>query len=90
MRIWKYPLLGTEEQRIKMPMGARVIHAGLDAQGNPSVWAKVSAAEKNMFPIEVRVVGTGDEYAMGNDFRHVGSFVDSFFVWHVFVNDGGQ
>jgi hypothetical protein len=82
--VHKYPIEIIAEQEISMPFGAKVIHAGLDPQGNPCVWAEVESTNTPE-PVRLFVVGTGhtmpDEAA-----THVGSFVhDSFFMWHVFL-----
>ena len=81
--IYKYPIQITDEQEIKMPCDAEVIHAGLDPQGTPCLWAKV---ERNhpLEPVSVLVVGTGNPMPFHAE-RHVGSFNQGPFVWHVFL-----
>ena len=82
-RIYKYPIQITDEQEIQMPFGAEVIHAGLDPQGTPCLWAKVESVNSPE-PVSVLVVGTGKPMPHAAD-RHVGSFVQGPFVWHVFL-----
>ena len=81
--IYKYPIQITDEQEITMPTGAIVIHAGLDPQGTPCVWARVDT-EAEPEPVSILVYGTGTtmEY---EPLEHVGSFTQGPFVWHVFL-----
>ncbi len=83
--IYKYPLQITGFQTINMPVGAEVLHAGLDPSGKPCVWALVGPPH-SLVPHHFYVIGTGnpikDAEAIG---EHVGSFVDGSFVWHVFL-----
>jgi len=81
--IYKYPIAITEEQEITMPQGAEVIHAGVDPQGNPCVWAMVDTRNEPE-PMSILVYGTGAPMAYTPE-RHVGSFNDGPFVWHVFL-----
>lgn len=81
--IYKYPIKITNEQEISMPQDAKVIHAGLDPQGTPCVWAVVDT-ERETEPVSILVYGTGNPM---NYFphEHVGSFTQGPFVWHVFL-----
>lgn len=81
--IYKYPIQITDEQEITMPIGAEVIHAGLDPQGMPCLWAKVES-DNPTEDVSVLVVGTGNPIMFHTE-RHVGSFVQGPFVWHVFL-----
>ena len=81
--IHKYPIEITDIQEIQMPQGAEIIHAGLDPQGNPCVWARVEA-ENFAAPVRIVVAGTGlplSREAGG----HLMSFKDGAFIWHVFL-----
>jgi len=81
--IYKYPIQITDEQEIEMPFASKVIHAGLDPQGTPCLWAVVDT-ESSPEPVSVLVVGTGNPMPFHPE-RHVGSFVQGPFVWHVFL-----
>lgn len=81
--IYKYPIQITDEQEISMPQGAEVIHAGLDPQGTPCVWAMVDTQNKPE-PVSILVYGTGNPMTYTPD-RHVSSFTQGPFVWHVFL-----
>lgn len=81
--IYKYPIEITDEQKIQMPLDAKVIHAGLDPNGIPCIWAMASShlADHSHY---VYVRGTGHE--ISDSRRHIGSFVEGPFMWHVFVD----
>jgi hypothetical protein len=81
--IYKYPIRITDNQEIQMPINAKAIHAGLDPLGTPCVWATVRADNK-MDTVTVYVVGTGNPIPFMAR-RHVGSFNQGPFVWHVFI-----
>lgn len=81
--IYKYPIKITELQEIEMPEHANVLHVGLDPQGTPCLWAMVDAIESKEL-VSVFVVGTWNPMPF-ETLRHVGSFVQGPFVWHVFL-----
>lgn len=81
--IYKYPIEITDYQEIGMPVNAKVIHAGLDGKGTPCVWAMVD--NKNATEsVPVLVVGTGNPIPQSAR-RHVSSFNQGPFVWHIFI-----
>jgi len=82
--IWKFPIDIVDQQTIKVPAGSHIIHAGLDADDQPCVWAEVyPSAERISHTIFVR--GTGQSLSFsGHNARHYGSFVQDRFVWHVY------
>lgn len=82
-RIWKYRIQVTDEQRIEIPFGSVPIHAGLDPDGNPSIWYEVNPQETTIH-VRIFVVGTGDPIPYETNI-HIGSFVQGPFVWHVYV-----
>lgn len=80
--IYKYPIEIVSIQTLELPVGAVIVHAGLDPQGTPCLWAKVD----NKAPVEPRhiiVAGTG--HCLTEYLLHVGSFVQNDYVWHVFI-----
>jgi hypothetical protein len=81
--IYKYPIEIVASQEVEMPISAEVIHAGLDPQGAPCVWATVRTDNK-MEAFTIYIVGTGQSIPIMAR-RHVGSFNQALFVWHVFV-----
>ena len=83
-RIWKYALNVTDEQRVMMPAGARVIH--VDVQGGVlCIWAEVEVGNRPEERIFL-VVGTGNPYPDG-DVEHLGSVQMPPFVWHVYEDN---
>lgn len=82
--VFKYPIYITEFQVISMPYGARIIHAGLDNENIPCVWAQVNPSGQKQ-DIKVWVVDTGVPLPDGID-KHVGTFLyDNRVIKHVFI-----
>jgi hypothetical protein len=79
--VWKFPLRIADHQVVEMPAGAHVVHVGLDPGGQPSIWATVDTT-KAIIGHAMFVIGTGQQIPDGDN-RHIGSFVDGSFVWHV-------
>jgi hypothetical protein len=80
--VYKYPIQITDTQTVEMPIGAQLIHVGLDPLGTPCVWAKVRS-DSQTEEREIHVYGTGHRMS-GQAYNHVGSFCQGPFVWHVF------
>lgn len=84
--IYKYHIEITDRQTILLPEHSQVIHAGLDPQGKPCLWAIVNTHLGTLCPLTVFVVGTGNPMpAAVSSIRHIGSFIDGPFVWHIFI-----
>jgi len=81
--VWKFPIEITDVQILQMPHGAEIIHAGLDPQGGPCVWARVNP---NNSPAEtsLHISGTGHPVPDGDN-RHVGSLNQGPCVWHLWT-----
>ena len=64
----------------------KVLHAGLDPQGIPCIWAKVTPTKGMHAVLPINLVGTGIDLGPC-DFssNHIGSFVQGPYVWHVFT-----
>jgi len=82
-RIYKYPISITQNQEILAPQGAQVIHAGLDPQGNPCVWAIVDPRNEDQ-PITILLYGTGWQMSEAPG-RHIGTINHGPMMWHVFL-----
>ena len=82
-RIFKYPIQIISEQEIEMPQGAEVIHAGLDPQGLMCIWAIVDPRNEAE-PVSILVYGTGESMPF-DPAKHISSFQDGQFMWHVFL-----
>lgn len=82
--IYKYPLAITDSQVLEIPNGFELIHAGLDPQGVPCVWATVYPGN-DINSVTIYIFGTGEQITPAPQARkHIGSFVNKAFVWHVF------
>lgn len=86
--IWKYELEITDEQKIDMPFGARILSVQLQS-GKPQLWALVETRNSTL-PVKILVAGTGNPINMPESAR----FVDTFqimnqrghsLVFHVFT-----
>jgi hypothetical protein len=81
--IYKYPIGIVDEQQVRMPCGASIIHVGLDPQGDPCLWAQVDT-QQALEHVTIFVVGTGEPFPEDSE-MHLGSFVQGPFVRHVFI-----
>ncbi len=82
--IHKYQIDITDSQTIPIPLGGKIIHAGLDPRGTPCLWAVVDTQSPKA-PIFVYVVGTGNPMPL-HDVQHVGTINHGPFMWHVFID----
>lgn len=83
MTIWKFPIRITEEFDISLPVGAKILHVGLDPNKDACLWVQHdcgSGTEEHT----VFVVGTGNPVP-DKAKTYIGSFVQTAFVWHVFT-----
>ena len=84
--IWKYPLEVTDEQDLKMPRGARLLHVGCQDGYQPVLWALVELSA-SLVARRILIFGTGypipDRGAVIEP-AYVGTSVGTPFVWHVF------
>lgn len=81
--VWKFPLgvrLDDKAAEVTMPAGAAIVHFALQG-GEPTVWAQVDSDEAPEVR-RFRIFGTGHPLPRGS--RHVGTYGDGPFVWHVF------
>jgi hypothetical protein len=78
--VWKFPIKIEDHQQVTMPVGAEIIHVGLDPMREPCMWACVND-EAPLVDRTIYVSGTGGPI-LGNPV-HRGSFVQNRFVWHV-------
>ncbi len=70
--IWKFPLDVADEQRVEMPLDAKILHVGLQGE-SVFMWAEVGP-ERRKVERTVRIYGTG--YPMPeHPGRHIGSFM---------------
>ena len=81
--IYKYPIEITNKQIIEMPCNYKLLHVGLDPEGNPVLWAEVYTSSPTAL-VPIYVIGTG--HPVPEETKHIGSFVQIPFVWHVYTN----
>lgn len=80
--VWKFVI----PARVAVPENGRLVHAGADPAGNPCVWIEVDPTA----PPEWRafgMYGTGRPLPPG--WLHCGSFLQHFFVWHIYEAPAG-
>lgn len=82
--IWKFELELAVSQQIDMPMGAKIIHAGLQQTSGVHeaicLWAEVDLGNEPTSRT-IDIVGTGHEFRGG---EHVGTVQKGGHVWHVY------
>lgn len=83
-RIWKYPLVINDSQKLNLPRGSRVLSVQLQ-HGQPTLWALVS---DGFYKDELTISTRGTGHAIEED---LGRFVSTYqisggsLVFHVFV-----
>jgi hypothetical protein len=81
MTIYKFPIPIQDTFTVPLPDDAVVVHAGLDPQGVPCLWARLDPnAPRTDRVFHLR--GTG--HPVPDDLHHIASFVNGPFVWHLF------
>ena len=85
--IYKYPIEITDSQIIELPYLHKILHVGLDPNGVPCIWSAVDLHSSANTVIEILVAGTGTPLGLnyGSFKKHIGSFIQDLFVWHVFT-----
>ena len=79
--IYKYNLPFQEEQgTLKIPKGYQIIHFGVQS-GLPTLWVEVDSDQPSE-EVQYAVFGTGWE--IPPDWEHVGTWMESIFVWHLY------
>lgn len=70
--IWKYPLDVADEQKIQLPLGADILHVGVQGEA-VCLWAQVSPGRVKQVRT-IHIFGTGHDLP-DNPGRHIGSFM---------------
>jgi hypothetical protein len=87
--IFKYPLVITDEQKIKIPQGAVPLYVEFDGTNTLCLWCQVNTTviKENCI---IYIVGTGNPMP-DKECEYIGSVKDTFtyqyttFIWHVFI-----
>jgi len=84
-KIYKYPLLVQTRQEIQLPIGFKILTAGLQAD-NPFIWCLVNPEETTTVTVQFILIGTGEELAYAaNTHNYIGTFHTRVgFVFHLF------
>lgn len=88
--VYKYilPLSDGQEHKVRMPIGAQIIHVGTQGE-NICIWALVTPLPEEHVERNFFIVGTGDVFDYTPAFMpHVWSVqmvqYEHEFVWHIF------
>lgn len=84
--IFKYPIEIKDIQCVEMHTEEppKIIHVGLDPLGTPCIWAEVNS-DSSLKPFIVHVVGTGCPVPTNGITRHIGTFKQGRYMWHVYA-----
>ena len=84
VRIFKYPLVVTDDQTVGIPGGSRILSVD-NQNGVLTLWAMVNT-DRPVEPRHIRIVGTGHEIAdkAAASLEFIGTVLMDPFVWHVF------
>ena len=81
--VHKHALVIARTQNLAMRRGAKVIHVGLDPQGQPHLWAQVD--DDALYETRrVFIIGTG-QFIPPAATDYVSSFMVGPYMWHVFM-----
>jgi len=84
--IYKYPFAITDKQLLPLPSG-RVLLVDIDPTGQPCLWIETDIETCHILQNKrLFVVGTGGTLPMGAK-THIGSFVQSPCVWHIYLGE---
>ena len=86
MSIWKFPIVRTDEQKIEMPVGAKVLSVQMQ-NGIPCIWAIIDT-DARIESRSIAVVGTGNP-CWCFTWAFIGTVADGDFMWHVFTEGNG-
>ena len=82
--IWKYTILLTDDQTVRMPEGATILSAQVQ-KGSICLWALVDPSATQTKERAIEVFGTGNPIEPGNrQFISTVQTAAGAFVWHVF------
>jgi diguanylate cyclase (GGDEF)-like protein len=84
--IWRFPLELDERMTVRMPAGARILHAAVNAAGVPCLWAEVDT-EAPLRDRRMTCVGTGGWLPDGRG-PHIATFLTDVdgdeYVFHLY------
>jgi hypothetical protein len=80
--IYKYPFNVKDALTIELPQGAQILLVECQG-GQPCLWAKVDPDARTV-PRFFRIYGTGHPIDPFGSPKHIASFQQQVFVWHLF------
>lgn len=83
MKIYKYKIKVTDEQQIKMPIGAKILCCA-EQSNELFIWAIVNM-KADTTDYGIRIFGTGQDFPDNNSLSYISTVqtVEGF-MWHVF------
>lgn len=86
-RIHKYPLKVTDEQKVTIPYGAKILTVQVQ-NGTPCLWAEVDVDQVRQTKQPVFIVGTGHPMpAAAQQYLSTFQLEDGKLVFHVYLGD---
>ena len=86
-KIYKYDIPVTDDFTIDLPTPNKILDVQVQ-NGSPVMWVLHNTADL-IVPNKFCIIGTGNPIDRNMDnFKHVGSFQNDPFVWHVFKYKG--
>lgn len=88
MEVWKYLLDGVvgRPHAISLPIGHRVLHAGIDPMGHTCVWCEVNPDQEVTNLRRFLILATGHPIPAGT-WVYISTVIDRLFVWHIYVEE---
>jgi len=85
-KIYKYPFILNGKLKISLPrQWHKIMHVGLDPNGQTCIWVMIHPEDlDDMVDVDFRIYGTGHDVE-STVLNHIGTFVDSPCVWHMFI-----
>lgn len=81
-KIYKYPIKLQSENHIELPVGAEILHIGVQ-DGTIYIWTLFNTEIQETEIRKIHAIGTGFPFNKGNK-KHLTTVLMSRFVWHIF------
>ena len=89
--IYKHALAYSKVTEVVLPVGASIVHVGIDGDARPCIWSMQVITDRDLdFVIrKFEIVTTGEEFPAY--LEHHGTIIDHGLVWHVMEhNESGR
>lgn len=85
--IYKYQIPVTDEQTLRLPLGAKILSCGNQFE-NLCIWALIDKSQKNTEDKIIRIYGTGHDIPnLFQSFLGTVIFDQGRLIFHVFIKD---